>query len=139
LPGRGRVVNQPVRVVVVERCWVTGGAGAVTAAVRRPDRGFGEVCGGVLVQPRCGSDLFTVGAAGSNLQVQVCAGASPTRPDIADVLACAHVISDRDVNAVLPHMRVAGGDGLPVDGVLDDDETAVAAGELGDGHRAVCG
>ena len=81
----------------------------------------------MLVQPCCRVDLFAVGAAGSNLEVQMCSGATSTRPDIADVLARAHVISDRDVDAVLPHMRVGGGDGLPADGVLDDDETAVTA------------
>lgn len=70
----------------------------------------------------CRVDLFAVGAAGSNLES-------------ADVLRCyvhstrhrrcagPRVISDRDVDAVLPHMRVGGGDGLPADGVLDDDET----------------
>ena len=44
-----------------------------------------------------------------------------------------------DVDAALPHVRVRGRDGLAVDGVLDDDEAAVPAGELRDGDGAVRG
>src|SRR5699024_1236573 len=49
-----------------------------------------------------------------------------------------YLIADRDVDAVLPAVRVGGRHGAPGDTVLDHDEAAVTAGELGNGNRA-CG
>ena len=87
----------------------------------------------MLVEPGGGVDGLTVRAAGPDLEVQMCAGGHARGADIADVLPGAHAVAGADVDAALPHVRVRGRDGLALDGVLDDDETAVPAGELRDG------
>src|SRR5699024_7556916 len=138
LPGRGRIGDQPVRVIIVERCRVAGRAGAFVTSVRRTDCGFGKIGGVVLVQP-CGRvDELTVGAAITNLEMQMRPRAHARGTDVGDVLPGRYLIADRDVDAVLPAVRVGGRHGAPGDTVLDHDEAAVTAGELGNGNRA-CG
>jgi hypothetical protein len=112
---------------------------ALLQAAGDPLVAVGEVRGSVLVEPGGGVDGFAVGAAGADLEVQMCSGAHARGADIADVLPGVTRSPATDVDAVLPHVRVRGRDGLAVDGVLDDDEAAVAAGELRDGDGAVGG
>src|SRR5699024_1205978 len=59
--------------------------------------------------------------------------------DVGDVLPGLYLIAHRDVDAVLPAVRVRGRHGAPGDTVLDHDEAAIPAGELGNGDRAGCG
>jgi len=92
----------------------------------------------VLGEPGVGVDGGGVGAAGADLEVQVWSGGSAGGADVGDVLAGPHLVADRDVDAVVPHVRVGGGDFLAGDGVFDDDEVPVAGGWAGDGNHAVC-
>src|SRR5699024_4359160 len=93
----------------------------------------------MLVEPGGGVDCFGVGAAGADLEVQVRTGGIAGGADVSDVLPSMYLVAVLDVDAVLPHVRVRGGDCLAVDGVLDDDQPAVAAGILRDSHGSVGG
>src|SRR3546814_12449622 len=69
--------------------------------------------------------------------MKVRAGGVSRRAHITDVLTSDDVFSDGGVDAVLPHMRVGGRDGLAIDAVLNHDESAIAARELRDGHDTI--
>src|SRR5699024_2091940 len=97
----------------------------------------GQVGGVVVVEPGRGVDGFGVRTAGTDLEVQVRAGALPAGADVADVLAGGDGVADGDVDAVVPHVNVGGRDLLTADGVLDDDDAAAGLTVVRDGDDPV--
>ena len=71
--------------------------------------------------------------------MQVRAGGVAVGADVGDVLPSGDGVAGFDMDAVGVHVGVAGGDPLPADGVLDQDEVAVARGWSGERHAAVGG
>src|SRR5699024_2873868 len=128
----GGVIHEAVRVIVEGVGLPARGAGVGVAAGRGAGLGFGEVGGIMGVEPGGGVGVLAVGAASPDLEMQMRSGAVAGGADVADVLAGGDGVAGLDVDAGLPHVPVRGRDGLPVEGVFDDDEPAVAAGELGD-------
>jgi hypothetical protein len=89
-------------------------------------------------EPRFWVNWRRVDASWSNLEVKVGPGGVPVGPDVCDVLPGADTVAGLDVEAVGVHVGVAGGNLLTVDGVLDQDEVAVARGRAGErppGHQ----
>src|SRR5699024_10954679 len=74
---------------------------------------------------------------GADLKMQVRSGGSARGTHITDMGSRGDGLPGGDVDAVCPHVRICRAERLATYGVFDDDQPAVAAGELGDEHVAV--